>query len=189
MLPGTRTCAAGHSDEILQLLKNNFWRSQLAVIGIEGLPANLSSAGNTLYKQLKYRLSMRLPPNLDCQEAVKILREKLTADGPETFGADIKFELADASNGFDAPDLKPAFKSALGLAIETVFGRGKVPLYAGIGGSIPFMEVFQQEFPAAQYILTGVGFPDSNFHAANENLRLDFCKRFIQTLGVMLSKL
>ena len=98
----------------MQLLKNNFWRSQLAVIGIEGLPANLSSAGNTLYKQLKYRLSLRLAPNLDCQEAVKILREKLTADGPETFGADIQFDLADASNGFDAPDLKPAFKSALG---------------------------------------------------------------------------
>lgn len=119
------------------------------MIGVEGLPSNLNSAGNTLYKQLKYRLSLRLAPNLDCEKARKILENKLTAPGPETFGADIKFELADASNGFDAPDLKPTFKDALEDAIEAVFGEGKVPLYAGIGGSIPFMEVFQKEFPDA----------------------------------------
>jgi hypothetical protein len=50
--------------ENIQLHINNFWRSQLAVIGIEGLPTNIASAGNVIYKDMKFRCSMRIPPQL-----------------------------------------------------------------------------------------------------------------------------
>lgn len=58
----------------------------------------------------------------------------------------------------------------------------------GIGGSIPFMEVFSQHFPTANYILTGVGFPDSNAHAANENLDLAYNEKLIKVIARVLSE-
>lgn len=175
--------------ENVQLFKNNAWRTQLAVIGIEGLPSNLSAAGNAIYKGIKFRCSMRIPPKLSSQKVCDILKEKITAPGDDTFGANIEFNVIDGNDGFDAPDLPPNIKTSLQKGIDAVFGEGKQPLYVGCGGSIPFMEVFAQEFPKANFMLTGLGFPDSNFHSANENLRIDFCKKLTQTVGVMLSEL
>jgi len=175
--------------ENVQLFINNCWRSQLAVIGIEGLPSNLSSAGNVIYKEVKYRCSMRIPPHLPSQKCVEVLKEKLTAPGEETFGAKIDFEVLDAGDGFDAPDLPEKIKNGLNKATEQVFGAGKQPLYVGTGGSIPFMDVFAQEFPKANFMLTGLGFPDANMHSANENLRIEYCKKLTQAIGALLSEL
>jgi hypothetical protein len=50
------------AKENLELHLNNWWRPQLTVIGIEGLPSNLSMAGNAIVKELKFRCSMRLAP-------------------------------------------------------------------------------------------------------------------------------
>lgn len=50
--------------ENVQLHVNNFWRSQLAVIGVEGMPTDIGSAGNCLYKSMKFRCSMRIPPRI-----------------------------------------------------------------------------------------------------------------------------
>lgn len=73
--------------ENVQLFKNNSWRSQISVIGIEGLPSNLSAAGNAIYKGIKFRCSMRIPPHLKNEKICEILKEKITAPGDETFGA------------------------------------------------------------------------------------------------------
>ena len=67
MLPGLKHQAHKHKGEAdakenLELHLNNWWRPQLTVIGMEGLPTNLSMAGNAIIKDLKLRLSMRLAP-------------------------------------------------------------------------------------------------------------------------------
>lgn len=85
--------------------------------------------------------------------------------------------------------MPPNIKAGLQKAINEVFGEGTKPLYVGCGGSIPFMEVFAQEFPKANFMLTGLGFPDSNMHSANENLRINFCKKLTQSVGILLSEL
>ena len=103
------------------------------------------------------------------------------------FGDKVNFSCDDFGDGFDAPDLPPHIKEPLNFATAEIFG-GAQPLYVGCGGSIPFMEVFSSEFPNANFLLTGVGFPDSNAHSANENLRLDFCRKLTTTIGLMLSK-
>lgn len=108
--------------ENVQLFKNNAWRTQLAVIGIEGLPSDLSAAGNAIYKGLKFRCSMRIPPHLKNEKVCEILKEKITANGPDTFGAQIEFEVIDANDGFDAPDLPVNIKTGLQKAIDEVFG-------------------------------------------------------------------
>ena len=130
---------------------------------------------------------MRIPPRLSSKEVVRILKEKLEAPGPETFGAKITFFCDDLGDGFDAPDLPENIKKPMNLACAEIF-NGKDPIYIGLGASIPFMDVFNEYFPKANFLLTGVGFPDSNFHVANENLRLDYCRKLTSMLGVMLSK-
>ena len=174
--------------ENVQLHINSFWRSQLSIIGIEGLPTDINSAGNVIYKEMKLRCSMRIPPRISAKFVVDTLREKLTAEGPDTFGAKIEFTCVDAGDGFDAPDLPPALKAQLNEATAEVFNGAK-PLYVGCGGSIPFMDVFFELFPKANFMLTGVGFPDSNAHSANENLRLDYCRKLTTTIALMLGKM
>ena len=49
---------APDSKENLELHLNNWWRPQLTVIGMQGLPTDLALAGNAIVKQIKLRLSM-----------------------------------------------------------------------------------------------------------------------------------
>ena len=51
------------------------------------------------------------------------------------------------------------------------------------------MEIFSTNFPGTNFLLTGVGFPDANAHAANENLDLEFCERLVQVIALTLTKL
>jgi acetylornithine deacetylase/succinyl-diaminopimelate desuccinylase-like protein len=43
---------------------------------------------------------------------------------------------------------------------------------AGVGGSIPFMSMLGERFPAAQFVITGVLGPGSNAHGPNEFLHV-----------------
>ncbi len=42
----------------------------------------------------------------------------------------------------------------------------------GVGGSIPFIATFQELFPEATVLVTGVEDPDSRAHGPNESLHL-----------------
>jgi hypothetical protein len=42
----------------------------------------------------------------------------------------------------------------------------------GLGGSIPFIATFQELFPKAAILVTGVEDPDSRAHGPNESLHL-----------------
>ena len=125
------------------------------MIGIEGLPSDLSKAGNVVYSKLKYRLSMRTAPNQDTEVLAELLKKAFTeAPVEETFGAKVEFEIVDKGNGFCAPDLPEDIKSVVYQSSKDVFD-GKDPLFVGCGGSIPFMEIFATEFPEANFLLTG----------------------------------
>jgi len=51
------------------------------------------------------------------------------------------------------------------------------------------MEVFSQKFPSAQFLLTGALFPEGNAHSANENLDLEYCRKFTTVVAEMLALL
>ena len=51
------------------------------------------------------------------------------------------------------------------------------------------MEVFSSNFPGANFLLTGVGFIDSNAHAANENLDVEYCEKLTQVIALTLARL
>lgn len=67
--------AGDAKKENVQLHINSFWRSQLAVIGVEGVPTDINSAGNVIYKDMKFRCSMRIPPHISAKFVVDTLRE------------------------------------------------------------------------------------------------------------------
>lgn len=157
---------------------NQWWKPTLTVIGIEGMPSDLNTAGNVVHKDLKLRLSMRTAPNCDCEALAEQLRRVITETPVEvTYGARVEFEVVDKGNGFCAPDLPQAMKDIVYQSTREVF-EGRDPVFVGCGGSIPFMEIFSQEFPESNFLLTGAATITGNAHCANENLDLEYCKKF-----------
>jgi len=70
---------------------------------------------------------------------------------------------------------------------KQIFGQDLIA--TGLGGSIPFMEIFKDIFPEAKYFLTGCLFAESNAHAANENLDLEYCRKLTTTIAKLLTVL
>ena len=67
-------------------------------------------------------------------------------------------------------DFDNQYVRAAGRAIEQGFGQK--PVFNREGGSIPVVSTFQQELGLPS-VLFGVGLPDENAHAPDENLDLD----------------
>lgn len=68
------------------------------------MPA-LEKAGNVVYKQLTFKLSLRLPPTLQANKAAEILKQKFNEEKEDTYGATVIFKVNSGANGFDAPKL------------------------------------------------------------------------------------
>jgi len=64
---------------------------------------------------------------------------------------------------------------------------GKPVAFQGEGGSIPFMAMLGQRFPATQFVVTGVLGPHSNAHGPNEFLHIPFAKRLSACIAQLLA--
>lgn len=163
------------------LLTNRTWRPALSVVGAEGLP-DLQSAGNVLRPYTTLKLSLRLPPTLDATRATRQLTQLLEKDAP--YGARVSFATDKAAQGWNAPALAPWLARALADASNAAFG--KPACFLGEGGSIPFMAMLGEEFPKAQFFITGVLGPGSNAHGPNEFLHLLTGRRVTQAVADVL---
>ncbi len=155
------------AHEPAELLLNQTWRPQLAITGAGGLPA-LRDAGNVMRPITSLRLSLRLPPRVKAAEAQARAADLLQRDPP--YGAKVRFEPQQPNDGWDAPALAPWLEAALAAASSTYFGKSA--MYMGEGGTIPFMGMLGEKFPAAQFLITGVLGPQSNAHGPNEFLHV-----------------
>jgi acetylornithine deacetylase/succinyl-diaminopimelate desuccinylase-like protein len=169
-------------DDEVELVLNRTWRPQLAVTGIAGLP-NPADAGNVLLPYTTAKLSLRLPPTLDAEATGATLKSLFEADPP--YGAHIAFAPQAASAGWNAPALAPWLGASLARASEAAFGAP--PAYMGEGGSIPFMAMLGERFPAAQFVVTGVLGPHSNAHGPNEFLHLPTGRRITRVIAQVLA--
>jgi acetylornithine deacetylase/succinyl-diaminopimelate desuccinylase-like protein len=170
------------SDDLTELVLNRTWRPQLAVIGVDGLPAPIN-AGNVLLPSTVVKLSLRLPPTLDPDTAGDSLRALLEKDPP--YGARVEFEPGPGAAGWNAPELSPWLEQSLARASEAAFGAP--PAYMGEGGSIPFMAMLGEKFPRAQFVVTGVLGPHSNAHGPNEFLHIPTGKRISVVIAQVLA--
>ena len=154
----------GDSDA---LLLNRTWRPQLEITGAAGLPS-LDQAGNVLRPLTAVQLSLRLPPTVDPDRAMACVKALLEKDPP--YGATVRFEPSLGASGWNAPALAPWLEQSLKRASQEFFGREAC--YMGEGGTIPFMGMLGEQFPHAQFMITGVLGPHSNAHGPNEFLEL-----------------
>ncbi|MGH8224180.1 MAG: M20 family metallopeptidase [Woeseiaceae bacterium] len=170
------------TESPLELLLNNTWRPTLSVTGADGLPA-LVNAGNVLLPQTTLKLSFRLPPTCDATAAAAAVKELLESDTPPLAG--VRFSVDSAMGGWNAPAIAPWLESSMKRASEVFFD--KPCMYMGTGGTIPFMGMLGEKFPAAQFLVTGLLGPNSNAHGPNEFLHIATGKRLTGCVAQVLA--
>lgn len=168
ILPGLQL----ESAEVAELLLRRTWLPALSVIGCDGMP-NIENAGNVTLPQLSVKLSLRVPPTCNVDEAAEILNKTMNKNPPNH--AQIKFTIQDTGPGWNAPEEAPWLAQAASEASQRYFGKDA--MYMGEGGSIPFMGMLGKKFPEAQFLITGVLGPHSNAHGPNEFLHIPTGKK------------
>lgn len=165
-----------------ELLINRTWRPALSTVGAAGIP-DLQSAGNVLRPSTTLKLSIRVPPTVDAMRATEQLKALLEKDPP--YGAQVSFVPEKAAQGWNAPALAAWLARALDEASHAAFG--KPAAFLGEGGSIPFMAMLGEQFPQAQFFITGVLGPGSNAHGPNESLHVLTGRRVTQAVSHVLN--
>lgn len=170
-----------------EALLNRTWRPTLSVTGADGFP-ELKNAGNVLRPYTAFKLSLRLPPMIDGNEAALRLKTLLEDNAPYnarvTFAADGRAGAYGAS-GWNAPSLAPWLEDALNSASQAQFGA---PCgYVGQGGTIPLMSLLQKGFPKAQMMVCGVLGPKSNAHGPNEFLHVPYGKKLTAAVAQVMA--
>jgi acetylornithine deacetylase/succinyl-diaminopimelate desuccinylase-like protein len=168
---------AGAADRVLA----RTWAPSLALVGMDGIPA-VSDAGNVLRPFTACKIVMRLPPSADAVRAAARVAEILRAEPPS--GAHVTVT-TDGAKGFDSPPMADWLSRAVSEASSAYFGLPAGA--AGEGGTIPFLSLLQEQYPSAQFLVTGVLGPDSNAHGPNEMLHLPTAKRVTASVAHVLS--
>ena len=175
------------STDPTDALLRRTWQPTLSVTGAEGFP-ELRNAGNVLRPFTAFKLSLRLPPLVDGNQAAAELKALLEDNAPYnarvTFAADGRVG-AQGATGWNAPALAPWLEDALNAASRANFGA---PCgYIGQGGTIPLMSMLQQGFPRAQMMVCGVLGPKSNAHGPNEFLHVPYGKKLTASVAQVIA--
>jgi acetylornithine deacetylase/succinyl-diaminopimelate desuccinylase-like protein len=173
---------AAPSESPYELLLNNTWRPTMSVTGAAGLPA-LVDAGNVQLPFNTLKLSFRLPPTCDADDAAKTVQEILEADTPPL--SRVSFHVESTMAGWNAPAVAEWLETSMQKASQAFFG--KPSMYMGTGGTIPFMGMLGEKFPDAQFLITGLLGPNSNAHGPNEFLHIDTGKRVTSCVAQVLA--
>jgi acetylornithine deacetylase/succinyl-diaminopimelate desuccinylase-like protein len=181
------TVALPTTTDPTQALLNRTWKPTLSVTGADGFP-ELKDAGNVLRPYTAFKLSLRLPPLIDGNEAALKLKALLEDNAPYnakvTFAPDGRAG-AFGATGWNAPSLAPWLESALDTASQAHYGA---PCgYIGQGGTIPLMSMLQKSFPAAQMMVCGVLGPKSNAHGPNEFLHVPYGKKLTAAVAQVMA--
>jgi acetylornithine deacetylase/succinyl-diaminopimelate desuccinylase-like protein len=141
-------------------------KPSLSILGIDAPPTN--AAPNALVPAARAKLSVRIAPGDDPKKAYEAVKAHIEARVPWGAVVDVRIEhdgnacVIDATGPyFDAA--RAAFRQAW---------DGTEPVDIGVGGSIPFIATFQDMFPDASILVTGVEDPHARAHGPNESLHL-----------------
>ncbi len=169
MLPGTRL----ERERGVSVYEQLWTRPSLTVIAIEAHPLHGSS--NQILDSARARLSLRTVPNMDSDEAGKLLVRRLTTKRPA--GAIVSAKIVRSSPWWTAEPEGPAFDVAM-RALEK--GYGRKPVLIGGGGSIGFVRPFSDAL-RVPCLLTGVEDPACAAHSEDESLHLGDWKKSMRS--------
>ncbi len=138
----------------------------IAILAIDA--PKTSEAPNAIVPKAKAKLSMRLAPGDNPKSAYEALTAHLAKNVP--WGAKITFEFEHDGNPCVIDATGKYFDAARAAFKEAWDGTDSVEI--GVGGSIPFIATFQEMFPQASILVTGVEDPHAKAHGPNESLHL-----------------
>jgi acetylornithine deacetylase/succinyl-diaminopimelate desuccinylase-like protein len=164
-------------QNVQDLYLMNTWKATLTVVGQTGLPLH-STSGNVLRHETSLRLSMRLPPTKNPDEASKRLEEILTMNPP--FKSEVKVTSQGSGSGFSAEEFPEKLTKSLNNSSQKLWGKDSQTF--GEGGSIPFINALGQKFPGTPFLVLGLLGPGSNAHAANEFMHIPYSKKLTAAL-------
>lgn len=162
-------------------LVERIWSKPTAtVLGIDAPGARESA--NALQPSARAKLSIRLAPGDNDKAAFEALKRHLEARVP--WGAQLDVTLDQGGNPCVIDATGPMFDAA--RAAFTEAWDGVSPVDMGVGGSIPFIATFQEMFPQAAILVTGVEDPDARAHGPNESLHLGEFARVCHAEALLL---
>jgi acetylornithine deacetylase/succinyl-diaminopimelate desuccinylase-like protein len=155
-------------------------------ITVTGLDApKVAGASNTLVPVARARVTVRLAPGDTSANTLARLQEHLERHVP--WGARLTTTVVDAGEPTVLPTAGPAYAAARSALAEA--WDGTAPVDMGTGGSIPFIAEFQETFPGASILVTGVEDPDTRAHGPNEGLHLPEFERAVLAEALLLQRL
>jgi cysteinylglycine-S-conjugate dipeptidase len=164
-------------------IADRLWnKPALSVIGVDAPSVELAS--NTLIPSARAKISLRLAPGQDPDQAMEAVSAHVAAHAP--FGARVVFVPGERGHAFATDTSAPAAQAAM-WALEQAWGTQ--PVEAGMGGSIPFIADLTEVYPQAQILITGVEDPDSRAHSANESLHLGDFRNAVLAQTLLLARL
>jgi acetylornithine deacetylase/succinyl-diaminopimelate desuccinylase-like protein len=175
--PGTRWVGTGSVVERL-------WaRPAITVTGLDA--PKVAGASNTLVPAARARVTIRLAPGDSSANALACLKAHLEKHVP--WGAELTTTVVDGGEPTVLPSDGPAYAAARSALSEA--WDGVTPVDMGTGGSIPFIAEFQETFPGASILVTGVEDPDTRAHGPNEGLHLPEFERAVLAEALLLQRL
>ena len=169
-------------DPVEEALRQT-WKPALSIVGMDGIPA-IKDGGNVLRPYSEVKLSMRIPPTLDKEIAVRVMKKALIENPP--YDASITVEFDEPATGWNAPEIEPWLDSAIQEASHSYFN--KPALSMGEGGTIPFMAMLGKKFPKAQFVITGILGPQSNAHGPNEFIHIPYAKNLTASIASIIQQ-
>ncbi|WP_091090105.1 dipeptidase [Micromonospora nigra] len=164
-------------------ITDRLWtKPAVAVLGIDA-PAT-DEAPNALLPTAKAKLSVRLAPGDDPKRAYAAVRAHLEKHAP--WGAQVTVTLEHDGDPCVIDATGPLFDAA--RSAFRVAWDGTDPVDVGIGASIPFIATFQETFPQAAILVTGVEDPHARAHSPNESLHLGEFARVCLAEALLLAR-
>jgi len=164
------------------LLTRMWTKPSITTIGIDA--PTIPTSSNTLVPTAAAKISMRIAADEHDLDAFELLREHLLARVP--WGAKVEVVLDERGAGFAADADGPVYDQARAAFADA---WGVEPVDIGVGGSIPFVAAFAEQFPDAAILVTGVEDPDSRAHGANESLHLEEFEKVCVAETLLLARL
>jgi acetylornithine deacetylase/succinyl-diaminopimelate desuccinylase-like protein len=136
---------------------------------------------NTIAASTKAVVSIRFAPSQDIKKGVELVLKHLEKNIP--FGLNYEFEVEKSGSGMIANLTSPIAKAA-----KEAFAAGfnEDVLEIGMGGSIPFAKEYEDMYPDAVILITGVESPDSHAHADNEQVHISDLYKVVLSEALVL---
>lgn len=168
-----------------QLIKNRTWTPSLAVISMSGLPTP-DQASNLIHDSITLGISIRLPPTVEPQKAQSVIQNYFSNAKP-ICNAKVELTNFHIAPGYNAPPLKQAYRDLFNEASQKYFS--KKGLLSPEGCTIPIVNFFVKQFGEKPfYAVVGVAAPDSYDHGPNENLNVEYLKKFMCSYAYIFEK-